>query len=65
MTCRRSGFGLLLAGSVVTLIGLAVALRHTFAIPDHWTTVVVGLALLGAGAVRAVLRGPRRDAGTS
>jgi Mn2+/Fe2+ NRAMP family transporter len=65
MTCRRSGFGLILAGSIVTLVGLAVALMHTFAIPRHWTTVIVGVALLAAGAVRAALRPARPDAGGS
>jgi hypothetical protein len=65
MTRRRSGFGLMLAGSIVTLVGLALALMHTFAIPRHWTTVIVGIALLGAGAIRAALRGGRPDSRTS
>lgn len=64
MACRGSGSGLMLAGLIVTLVGLAVALTHTFEIPRHWTTVGVGVALLVAGAFRAaVRRGP--DAGAS
>lgn len=59
MRCR-TGSGLMLAGIIVTLVGLAVALTHTFGIPRHWTTVGVGVALLVAGAVRAVATG-RRD----
>ena len=43
MACRRSGSGLMLAGLIVTLVGLAVALTHTFEIPRHWTTVAVGV----------------------
>jgi len=65
MTCRRSGFGLMLAGAIVTLVGLAVALMHTFAIPRHWTTVIVGIALLGAGAIRAAFRDGRPDSRVS
>jgi hypothetical protein len=56
MACRRSGFGLMVAGAIVTLVGLAVVLMHTFAIPREWTTVIVGVALLGAGVARAALR---------
>ena len=65
MTCRGSGSGLMLAGLIVTLVGLAVALTHTFEIPRHWTTVAVGVALLVAGAVRVALRGRRPDASAS
>ena len=65
MACRRSGSGLMLAGLIVTLVGLAVALTHTFEIPRHWTTVAVGVVLLAAGAVRAALRDRRPDAGAS
>lgn len=65
MACRSAGSGLMLAGLIVTLVGLAVALGHTLEIPRYWTTVGVGLALLVAGAVRAATRGRRPDAGAS
>src|SRR3989442_1454718 len=65
MACRRSGFGLMLAGLIVTLVGFAVALTATSGIPRHWTTVGVGVALLVAGAVRAAFRDRRADAGAS
>jgi hypothetical protein len=55
----------MLAGLIVTLVGLAVALTATFGILRHWTTVGVGLALLAAGAARAALRDRRPDAGAS
>jgi hypothetical protein len=55
MACQRSGFGLMVAGGIVTLVWLAVVLMHTFAIPREWITVIIGVALLGAGAVRAAL----------
>ena len=65
MACRRSGFGLMLAGLIVTLVGFAVALTATFGIPRHWTTVGVGVALLVTGAVRAAFRDRRSGAGAS
>ena len=52
------GSGLLLAGTIVTVIGLGVALIATLGIPRHWTIVGVGVALLAAGVVRRAL-GPR------
>jgi hypothetical protein len=60
MNRRCGGYGLLLAGTIVTLVGLSVALTATLGIPRHWTTVGVGLALLTAGALRRVLR-PRDE----
>jgi uncharacterized membrane protein YiaA len=50
--------GLLLAGVIVTLVGLASALRATLHLPGYWLTVAVGVALLVAGALR---RRPRDD----
>ena len=58
MAQRCRGNGLILAGIIVTLIGLGVVLMRTYHIPREWTTVGVGLALLAAGAARRVLRGP-------
>lgn len=60
MNRRCAGNGLLLAGMIVTLVGLAVALTTTLGIPRHWTTVGVGLALLATGVVRRALR-PRDE----
>jgi hypothetical protein len=58
MAHRCSGNGLILAGLIVTLIGLAIVLTRTFHIPREWTTVGVGLALLVAGVARRALRRP-------
>lgn len=60
MNRRRRGYGLLLAGTIVTLVGLGVAVGAALGIPRHWTTVAVGLALLAAGAVSRAL-GPRDE----
>jgi hypothetical protein len=56
MTRRCGGNGLILAGVIVTLVGLAVVLVRTLAVPREWVTVLVGLALVGAGLVRRALR---------
>ena len=59
MARRCGGSGLLLAGVIVTLVGLAVAMMHTLDIPGYWTTFAVGLALVAAGALRTLARGRR------
>lgn len=56
MTRRCGGNGLILAGVIVTLVGLGVVLVRTLAVPREWVTVLVGLALVGAGLVRRALR---------
>lgn len=58
MNGRCRGNGLIIAGLIVTLVGLAVVATRTFQIPREWTTVGVGLALLAAGVARRALRGP-------
>ncbi|HTO10148.1 MAG TPA: hypothetical protein VMQ51_01155 [Candidatus Binatia bacterium] len=58
MTQRCPGNGLIVAGLIVTLIGLAVVVTRAYHIPREWTTVGVGVALLAAGAARRMLRGP-------
>jgi len=61
MARRCSGNGLMLAGLIVTLVGLAVALRATLQIPGDWTTVAVGVVLLTAGALRSLVGSRRPD----
>jgi hypothetical protein len=56
MARRCAGSGLMLAGIIVTGVGLAVALMQTWHIPGSWTTLAVGIALLLAGAIRDVGR---------
>ena len=56
MAERRSCNGLIIAGLVVTLIGLVIVVTRHYQIPREWTTVGVGLALVAAGAARRMLR---------
>jgi hypothetical protein len=56
MTPCRAGNGLIAAGLIVALIGLGIVLVRVLEIPREWTTLMIGLALLLAGAVRRALR---------
>ncbi len=50
--CRKNGhgMGLICAGAVVFLVGLAIILFKEFDIPRYWITAVIGIALMVAGA---------------
>ena len=52
---RLSGGRLMCAGLVVTLVGIALGLTATYEVPGHWTTAVVGVAVLLGGALRHML----------
>ncbi len=49
----------MLAGVIVTGLGLALIVGETLHLPRHWQTVAVGLVLLGAGALRRAMRRER------
>jgi hypothetical protein len=54
---RCGGFGgLMLAGAIITSIGLALVVGETWHLPRHWQTVAVGLVLLVFGALRWSMR---------
>lgn len=59
MICRGPGSALMLAGLIVTLIGLSIVVTRTFDIPRYWTTFGVGIALLLGGALHGALGGRR------
>ena len=48
---------LMVAGLVVTLVGLFIVIRHEMGIPSYWTPLLIGIALLIAGAVCSMMRG--------
>jgi hypothetical protein len=52
MQCGHSGKGIMMAGLIVTLIGLGIVLVRAFQVPGYWIPLVVGVALLLVGAVR-------------
>ena len=48
---------LMLAGLIVTLVGLFLVIRHEMGIPGYWTPLLVGIGLLIAGALWSVMCG--------
>jgi len=55
-TRRCFGNGLMFAGLIVMLVGLAVVAMRTFELPGYWTPVVVGAVLFLVGAARRTIR---------
>ena len=55
---------MMLAGLIVLLVGLAVALAATLRIPGYWTPALVGAVLFLVGALRWAMRGDRRSSDT-
>jgi mannose/fructose/N-acetylgalactosamine-specific phosphotransferase system component IIC len=47
----RAGQGLMVAGGILTAIGLCIVLIKTLMLPGYWTPLLVGLALLLVGAI--------------
>ena len=48
---------LMLAGLIVTLVGLFIVIRHEMGIPSYWTPLLVGVGLLLAGAIWSMMSG--------
>ena len=48
---------LMLAGLIVTLVGLFIVIRREMGIPSYWTPLLVGIGLLIAGALWSLMRG--------
>jgi hypothetical protein len=46
-----AGRGLMTAGAIVTVVGLAIVVMKTFQLPGYWVPVIVGIALFVAGAI--------------
>jgi hypothetical protein len=51
MFSHMAGRGLMTAGAIVTIIGLAIVVMKTFQLPGYWVPVIVGIALFAAGAI--------------
>ncbi|HET7876815.1 MAG TPA: hypothetical protein VFN71_14935 [Methylomirabilota bacterium] len=52
MRCAHSGKGIMMAGLIVTLIGIGIVMVRALQVPGYWIPLVVGVALLVVGAVR-------------
>jgi predicted tellurium resistance membrane protein TerC len=47
----------MLAGLIVTLIGLFIVIRREVGIPSYYTPLLVGIGLLIAGAIWSIVSG--------
>ena len=48
---------LMVAGLIVTLVGLLIVIKHEMGIPGYWTPLLVGIGLLIAGAICSMMGG--------
>lgn len=62
---RTPGNGLLLAGTILTFIGLCIVLVRVWQVPAYWVPLLAGIGLLLLGLVRRLTAdeegGPRRE----
>jgi hypothetical protein len=49
---HRSGGGLILAGAIVTFVGLCIMLVKMARVSEYWIPLVVGVALILVGLIR-------------
>ena len=52
---------LMVAGLVVTLVGLFIVIRHEMGIPSYWTPLLVGIGLLIAGVACSMMCGKSKS----
>ena len=52
---RRPGSGLMMAGAIISLVGIGIVLMRALSIPRHWLPLLVGLALFLIGVIRWTL----------
>ncbi|HEY7650411.1 MAG TPA: hypothetical protein VID04_15550 [Methylomirabilota bacterium] len=48
----RSGRGLMMAGLIVTFIGLCIVLIRVLRVPEYWVPLMVGVGLFLLGLIR-------------
>jgi len=41
----------MVAGAIVTAVGVGIVLVHTVGLPRYWMTLIIGVGLLVAGAI--------------
>ena len=52
----RSGNGLIVAGAIVSFVGLAIVLVKVLRVPEYWVPLMVGIGLLLLGVIRKLTR---------
>lgn len=58
---RQSGNGLIIAGAIVTFIGLCIVLVRVLSVPEYWVPLMVGLGLILLGVIRRMMSKDSRD----
>ena len=48
---------LMVAGMIVTLVGVFIVIRHEMGIPSYWTPLLIGVGLLLAGVIWSMMHG--------
>ena len=52
----RSGNGLIVAGAIVSFVGLVIVLVRVLQVPEYWVPLMVGIGLLVLGFIRKLTR---------
>ena len=52
----RSGRGLMMAGAIVTFVGLCIVLVKVARVPEYWIPLMVGVGLFLLGLIRWLTR---------
>ena len=52
---------LMVAGTIVTLIGVFIVIKHEMGIPSYWTPLLIGVGLLVAGALWSLMAGKSKS----
>jgi hypothetical protein len=55
------GSGLLVAGTILSVIGVGIVLVRVFQVPGYWVPLIVGLGLVALGLVRKATARVSRD----
>ena len=57
----RSGNGLLVAGMILSVVGLCIVLIKVWHVPPYWVPLMAGLALIFMGLIRRLVGGGSRE----
>lgn len=53
---NRSGAGLIIAGAIVSFIGVCIVLVKVLRVPEYWVPLMVGIGLILMGVIRRLTR---------